>query len=90
MTRQHTTRTEWTFLRRKRRAARLTLSGLAEATGYSVQYLSNMETGLRGCGDEALFKIADAIGVDVETLDLSRPVVPPRRRTRGSDSTAAA
>lgn len=88
--RQRTSRPGWVFLRSKRIAARMTLRDLAAATGYSVQFHSNLETGLRGCSDEALFRIADIIGVRPEALHHTRPVVPPRCKPASTEGDAKA
>ena len=56
------------YLREQRRAARLTLRQLAEQTGVSNPYLSQIERGLRRPSAEVLQQLAKALRVSSETL----------------------
>lgn len=57
-----------TELERIRMEKRMTRRALAEKAGLAYATVYQIETGLRSIGDEALFKLADAL--DVEPLEL--------------------
>jgi transcriptional regulator with XRE-family HTH domain len=56
------------FIGGQRRAAKLTLRQLAEQTGISNPYLSQIERGLRRPSAEVLQQLAKALRVSAETL----------------------
>jgi len=56
------------FIAAQRRAAQLTLRQLAEQTGVSNPYLSQIERGLRKPSAEVLQQLAKALRVSAETL----------------------
>ena len=56
------------FIRTRRRASRLSLRRLSEASGISNPYLSQIERGLRKPSAEVLQQIGRALGVPVEEL----------------------
>ena len=56
------------YLREQRRQARLTLRQLAEMTGVSNPYLSQIERGLRKPSAEVLQQLAKALRISAETL----------------------
>jgi transcriptional regulator with XRE-family HTH domain len=56
------------YLREQRRAAELTLRQLAEQTGLSNPYLSQIENGLRRPSAEVLQRLAAALRVSAEAL----------------------
>ena len=56
------------FIAGQRRAAQLTLRQLAEQTGISNPYLSQIERGLRKPSAEVLQQLAKALRVSAETL----------------------
>jgi transcriptional regulator with XRE-family HTH domain len=56
------------YLREQRLAARLSLRQLAEQTGVSNPYLSQIERGLRRPSAEVLQQLAKALRVSAETL----------------------
>ncbi|MFP5316775.1 MAG: helix-turn-helix domain-containing protein [Acidimicrobiia bacterium] len=56
------------FIRTQRRASRLSLRRLSEASGISNPYLSQIERGLRKPSAEVLQQIGRALGVPVEEL----------------------
>ena len=56
------------FIATQRRAAELTLRQLAEQTGVSNPYLSQIERGLRKPSAEVLQQLAKALRVSAETL----------------------
>lgn len=58
-------------VRRIRQRKGLTQEQLAEASGYSQQYISGLEKGLRNPTVITVFEIASALGVG--HLDLLRP-----------------
>ena len=58
-------------VRKARIKAGLTQEQLAEASGYSQQYLSGLEQGLRNPTVITLFELATALGVS--HIDLLRP-----------------
>jgi len=56
------------FIRARRRASRLSLRRLSEASGISNPYLSQIERGLRKPSAEVLQQIGRALAVPVEEL----------------------
>jgi transcriptional regulator with XRE-family HTH domain len=56
------------YLREQRLAAKMTLRQLAEQTGVSNPYLSQIERGLRRPSAEVLQQLAKALRVSAETL----------------------
>jgi transcriptional regulator with XRE-family HTH domain len=56
------------YLREQRSAARLTLRQLAEQTGVSNPYLSQIERGLRKPSAEVLQQLAKALRISAQTL----------------------
>lgn len=56
------------YLREQRRQARLSLRQLAELTGVSNPYLSQIERGLRKPSAEVLQQLAKALRISAETL----------------------
>jgi transcriptional regulator with XRE-family HTH domain len=56
------------FVREQRRQARLSLRQLADLTGVSNPYLSQIERGLRRPSAEVLQQLAKALRVSAETL----------------------
>lgn len=56
------------FIRGQRKAAELTLRDLAEKTGVSNPYLSQLERGLHEPSMRVLSSIAEALEVSIETL----------------------
>jgi transcriptional regulator with XRE-family HTH domain len=65
------------FLREQRRSARLTLRQLAEQTGVSNPYLSQIERGLRRPSAEVLQQLAKGLRVSAETLYLRAGILDP-------------
>ena len=53
-------------IKEKRLANKMTLKDIAEATGLSIGYLSQLERGLTSVANDTLKKIADALGTDSE------------------------
>lgn len=65
------------YLREQRVANRLSLRQLAEATGVSNPYLSQIERGLRRPSAEVLQQIAKALQVSAETLYVRAGILSP-------------
>ncbi len=65
------------YLREQRVAIRLSLRQLAEATGVSNPYLSQIERGLRRPSAEVLQSIAKALHVSAETLYVQAGILSP-------------
>jgi len=57
-----------TQIRHLRKRAKLTQEKLAEATGYSVEFVSLVERGLNAPSVDGLERIADALKVQVKDL----------------------
>jgi transcriptional regulator with XRE-family HTH domain len=55
-------------LRRRRVAARLSLTELADKAGCSAPYLSQLERGIYSASAEMLGKVADALGCEITDL----------------------
>lgn len=65
------------FIAGQRRAAELTLRQLAEQTGVSNPYLSQIERGLRRPSAEVLQQLAKALRVSAETLYVRAGILDP-------------
>jgi transcriptional regulator with XRE-family HTH domain len=65
------------FIAGQRRAAQLTLRQLAEQTGISNPYLSQIERGLRKPSAEVLQQLAKALRVSAETLYVRAGILDP-------------
>lgn len=65
------------YLREQRLANRLSLRQLAEATGVSNPYLSQIERGLRRPSAEVLQSIAKALRISAETLYVQAGILNP-------------
>src|SRR5436853_6257554 len=66
------------FLHERRVAAELSLRQLAEQTGVSNPYLSQIERGLRKPSAEVLQQLAKALRVSAETLYVRAGILDPR------------
>lgn len=66
------------FIAARRRAAELSLRQLAEQTGVSNPYLSQIERGLRKPSAEVLQQLAAALRVSAETLYVRAGILDPR------------
>jgi transcriptional regulator with XRE-family HTH domain len=65
------------FLKEQRRGARLTLRQLADQTGVSNPYLSQIERGLRKPSAEVLQQLAKGLRISAETLYLRAGILDP-------------
>jgi transcriptional regulator with XRE-family HTH domain len=65
------------FLKEQRRSARLTLRQLADQTGVSNPYLSQIERGLRKPSAEVLQQLAKGLRISAETLYLRAGILDP-------------
>lgn len=65
------------FIGAQRRAAELTLRQLAEQTGVSNPYLSQIERGLRKPSAEVLQQLAKALRISAETLYVRAGILDP-------------
>ena len=65
------------YLRDQRRQARLSLRQLAEQTGVSNPYLSQIERGLRKPSAEVLQQIAKALRISAETVYVRAGILDP-------------
>ena len=65
------------FLKEQRRSARLTLRQLAEQTGVSNPYLSQIERGLRKPSAEVLQQLAKGLRISAETLYVRAGILDP-------------
>ena len=72
------------YLRDQRRGAQLTLRQLADQTGVSNPYLSQIERGLRRPSAEVLQQIAKALRISAEQLYIRAGIVDPREGSAGS------
>lgn len=68
------------YLREQRRAAQLSLRQLAEATGVSNPYLSQIERGLRKPSADVLQQVAKALRISAETLYVRAGILDERER----------
>src|ERR1700709_2740720 len=66
------------FIAAQRRSAELTLRQLAEQTGVSNPYLSQIERGLRKPSAEVLQQLAKALRVSAATLSVRAGILDPR------------
>ncbi len=67
-----------TFIRDRRRDARLSLRRLSELAGVSNPYLSQIERGLRKPSADVLQQLARALQVSAETLYVRAGILDPR------------
>jgi transcriptional regulator with XRE-family HTH domain len=65
------------YLREQRSSARLTLRQLAEQTGVSNPYLSQIERGLRKPSAEVLQQLAKALRISAQTLYVRAGILDP-------------
>jgi transcriptional regulator with XRE-family HTH domain len=65
------------YLREQRQANKLSLRQLAEATGVSNPYLSQIERGLRRPSAEVLQSLAKALRISAETLYVQAGILDP-------------
>ena len=72
------------FIAAQRRAAELSLRQLAEQTGVSNPYLSQIERGLRRPSAEVLQQIAKAMRISAESLYVRAGIVNPADGVGGS------
>jgi transcriptional regulator with XRE-family HTH domain len=72
------------YLRDQRRGAQLTLRQLAEQTGVSNPYLSQIERGLRKPSADVLQQLAKALRISAETLYVRAGILEPDARDTGS------
>ncbi|MFI7288205.1 helix-turn-helix domain-containing protein [Streptomyces anulatus] len=68
------------YLREQRRAAQLSLRQLADATGVSNPYLSQIERGLRKPSADVLQQVAKALRISAETLYVRAGILDERER----------
>src|SRR4051812_30536343 len=76
------------FLRERRVAAELTLRQLAELTGVSNPYLSQIERGLRRPSAEVLQQLAKALRVSAESLYVRAGILDPEDHPSSTVETA--
>src|SRR5947208_10260219 len=76
------------FIRDLRRNARISLRQLAEQTGVSNPYLSQIERGLRKPSADVLQQLAKALRVSAETLYVRAGILEPDEREAGSVANA--
>ena len=79
--------TQWTFLTRKRIAAGHTMSSLALAVGVRTAQISRLEGGLRG-PSPGLYRLAEALNVDIDDLIATAPRPVPRAEEGDPDPVA--
>jgi transcriptional regulator with XRE-family HTH domain len=72
------------YLKEQRVAAQLTLRQLAEQTGVSNPYLSQIERGLRRPSAEVLQQLAKALRISAEQLYIRAGIVSPQAGVGGS------
>ena len=72
------------FIASQRRAAELSLRQLAEQTGVSNPYLSQIERGLRRPSAEVLQQLAKALRISAEQLYIRAGIVSPQDGVGGS------
>ena len=70
------------YLRDQRRGAQLTLRQLADQTGVSNPYLSQIERGLRKPSADVLQQLAKALRISAETLYVRAGILEPDERGR--------
>lgn len=66
------------YIREQRQAAELSLRGLAQRSGISNPYLSQVERGLRRPSAAIITQIADGLSISAELLLTRAGVIPPR------------
>lgn len=66
------------YIREQREAAELSLRGLAERSGISNPYLSQVERGLRRPSAAIITQIAEGLSISAELLLARAGVIPPR------------
>ena len=76
------------FIAAQRRAAELSLRQLAEQTGVSNPYLSQIERGLRKPSAEVLQQLSKALRVSAETLYVRAGILDPEDHPRTTVETA--
>ncbi len=72
------------FLREQRRSAQMTLRQLADQTGVSNPYLSQIERGLRRPSAEVLQQLAKGLRISAETLYVRAGILDPDDRPERS------
>jgi transcriptional regulator with XRE-family HTH domain len=72
------------FIASQRRSAQLTLRQLAEQTGISNPYLSQIERGLRRPSAEVLLQLSKALRVSAETLYVRAGILDPEEHAATS------
>ena len=72
------------FIATQRRSAQLTLRQLAEQTGISNPYLSQIERGLRRPSAEVLLQLSKALRVSAETLYVRAGILDPEEHATTS------
>jgi len=72
------------FLKDQRRGAQLTLRQLADQTGVSNPYLSQIERGLRKPSAEVLQQLAKGLRISAETLYVRAGILDPDEREERS------
>jgi transcriptional regulator with XRE-family HTH domain len=72
------------FIATQRRSARLTLRQLADQTGISNPYLSQIERGLRRPSAEVLLQLSKALRVSAETLYVRAGILDPEEHATTS------
>jgi transcriptional regulator with XRE-family HTH domain len=72
------------FLKDQRRSAQLTLRQLADQTGVSNPYLSQIERGLRKPSAEVLQQLAKGLRISAETLYVRAGILDPEEREERS------
>ena len=72
------------FIATQRRSAQLTLRQLAEQTGISNPYLSQIERGLRRPSAEVLLQLSKALRVSAETLYVRAGILDPEEHASTS------
>jgi transcriptional regulator with XRE-family HTH domain len=76
------------YLREQRSSARLTLRQLADQTGISNPYLSQIERGLRKPSAEVLQQLAKALRISAQTLYVRAGILDPDDDTNRNVETA--
>jgi len=76
------------FLKDQRRSAQLTLRQLADQTGVSNPYLSQIERGLRKPSADVLQQLAKGLRISAETLYVRAGILDPAAHDEGSVETA--
>ena len=67
------------FIREQRTSAKMSLRALAERSGISNPYLSQIERGLRKPSADILQRVADALRISAETLYVQAGILEERR-----------